>query len=301
VIGLSTNYCQYGHAVDDGCGNVVFLGSQSGSNEIAQLWLGNTGLVDGGYDTPTQIVFDTPMFEFFGEATVDSIAAIICETADHLLIRNGRVIGPVDGHAINMEGGSLLIDGGLIWGDEEVIALSGSSSIVMMTQAQFFTSSLTGTGVVATGSSTGIVNAGLITWQNITTKFTGDIALEHVKFVPSHNFKPYNDGQYMERYGLIGDSGFRFFRNYYGDVGWGDGSATSPDVVMKRHGADLLGLEPGDSLQIHTGYLQQREIADPSAPESNACRLYVRDNGSGKTQVVARFASGAVQVIATEP
>lgn len=43
------------------------------------------------------------------------------------------------------------------------------------------------------------------------------------------------------------------------------------------------------------------EISDPSAPTSNNGRLYVRDNGSGKTQLFVRFPTGAVQVIATEP
>jgi hypothetical protein len=40
---------------------------------------------------------------------------------------------------------------------------------------------------------------------------------------------------------------------------------------------------------------------DASAPAANNGVIYARDNGSGKTQFVARFASGAVQVIATEP
>ncbi len=48
-------------------------------------------------------------------------------------------------------------------------------------------------------------------------------------------------------------------------------------------------------------YLQQDEIADPTAPAANTARIYTRDNGAGKTQYVARFPSGAVQVIATEP
>lgn len=43
------------------------------------------------------------------------------------------------------------------------------------------------------------------------------------------------------------------------------------------------------------------EISDPAAPATNAARLYVRDNGAGKSQIVCRFASGSVQVIATEP
>lgn len=43
------------------------------------------------------------------------------------------------------------------------------------------------------------------------------------------------------------------------------------------------------------------EISDPSAPSANGALLYARDNGAGKTQLCVRFATGAVQVIATEP
>jgi hypothetical protein len=43
------------------------------------------------------------------------------------------------------------------------------------------------------------------------------------------------------------------------------------------------------------------EITDPSAPSSNRALLYSKDNGSGKTQLVVRFPTGAVQVLATEP
>jgi hypothetical protein len=48
-------------------------------------------------------------------------------------------------------------------------------------------------------------------------------------------------------------------------------------------------------------YWEGDEIADPAAPAANKGRLYFKDNGSGKTQLVARFPTGAVQVIATEP
>jgi hypothetical protein len=49
------------------------------------------------------------------------------------------------------------------------------------------------------------------------------------------------------------------------------------------------------------GYYLMPEIADPGASAANTARLYVRDNGSGKTQIVVIFPSGAVQVLATEP
>lgn len=41
--------------------------------------------------------------------------------------------------------------------------------------------------------------------------------------------------------------------------------------------------------------------SDHSAPTANQCVLYTKDNGGGKTQLVARFNTGAVQVVATQP
>jgi hypothetical protein len=53
---------------------------------------------------------------------------------------------------------------------------------------------------------------------------------------------------------------------------------------------------------LHFGdYLELPEISNPLAASANTGRLYCRDNGAGKSQIVARFPSGAVQVIATEP
>lgn len=49
------------------------------------------------------------------------------------------------------------------------------------------------------------------------------------------------------------------------------------------------------------GFMELSEIGDPAAAGTNKARLYTKDNGAGKTQVVARFATGAVQVMATEP
>jgi hypothetical protein len=50
-----------------------------------------------------------------------------------------------------------------------------------------------------------------------------------------------------------------------------------------------------------TNFLEGIETADPAAPAANKGRLYFRDNGAGKTQLCARFPTGAVQVVATEP
>jgi hypothetical protein len=55
--------------------------------------------------------------------------------------------------------------------------------------------------------------------------------------------------------------------------------------------------------QVKAGarHVELNEIADPAAGATNNARLYSRDNGSGKTQLCVRFATGAVQVLATEP
>lgn len=52
--------------------------------------------------------------------------------------------------------------------------------------------------------------------------------------------------------------------------------------------------------QAVTQYIEVAEIAAP-AGAANKARLYAVDNGSGKTQLVVVFGSGAAQVIATEP
>jgi hypothetical protein len=51
----------------------------------------------------------------------------------------------------------------------------------------------------------------------------------------------------------------------------------------------------------NVGKVTFTEISDPAAPSTNTGELYMRDNGGGKTEIVARFPTGAIQVIATEP
>lgn len=48
-------------------------------------------------------------------------------------------------------------------------------------------------------------------------------------------------------------------------------------------------------------YVDMTEQTAPSAPAANTARLYVDDNGAGKTRLNVRFNTGAVQVIATQP
>lgn len=60
-------------------------------------------------------------------------------------------------------------------------------------------------------------------------------------------------------------------------------------------------VEVNGTLSLGGSLIAMAERADPAAPGANVGFVYMRDNGSGKTQLVARFPTGAVQVIATEP
>ena len=52
---------------------------------------------------------------------------------------------------------------------------------------------------------------------------------------------------------------------------------------------------------VHASAISLAERAGAPGGQPNTGRLYVRDNGSGKSQLVIQFATGAIQVIATEP
>jgi len=71
-----------------------------------------------------------------------------------------------------------------------------------------------------------------------------------------------------------------------------DGSGVAQRLVLDKDGNALW----------RAGFQEMVELpADPPAPTADNARLFVRDNGSGKTQLCVRFNTGAVQVLATQP
>lgn len=48
-------------------------------------------------------------------------------------------------------------------------------------------------------------------------------------------------------------------------------------------------------------YADMGEITAPASPPADTARLFVQDNGAGKTQLMVLFPTGAAQIIATEP
>lgn len=76
------------------------------------------------------------------------------------------------------------------------------------------------------------------------------------------------------------------------------------DIHMGRNGTRQLALK-GNGTNGAALHLREYDSATPTtdvaAPSDGQAVLYVKDNGAGKEQLCVRFATGAVQVLATEP
>ena len=95
----------------------------------------------------------------------------------------------------------------------------------------------------------------------------------------------------------------------------GAATSTGLDGVAIGHGAKTTGWSRSvaigrgvsatgnDQLALGVRHIEMHEVeTDPPAPAAaNRARLFVRDNGNGKTQLCIRFATGDVQALATEP
>jgi len=69
------------------------------------------------------------------------------------------------------------------------------------------------------------------------------------------------------------------------------------DLILSRIGVGILGIEGSST----GGAIQLREMTAPSAPAADRARLWIEDNGSGKTRLMIQFGSGTAQQIAIEP
>jgi hypothetical protein len=79
-----------------------------------------------------------------------------------------------------------------------------------------------------------------------------------------------------------------------------DGNAS----LVLQSGRFVLGnrdIEQLINIVAQTGYHEMSEMTAPAAPAANRVRIYAVDNGAGKTQLMAQFATGAAVQIAIEP
>ena len=83
----------------------------------------------------------------------------------------------------------------------------------------------------------------------------------------------------------------------------------NPTNTASAAGSLLLDLQVGGSPKLSVGkdgdvsmtsFQQLAEMTPPSTPAANNCRIYAKDNGSGKTQLVVLMPDGVETVLATE-
>jgi hypothetical protein len=95
----------------------------------------------------------------------------------------------------------------------------------------------------------------------------------------------------------------QFYISTTGAVRWGFNlSGSGNEFAPNANNSFDIGIASNRVRNIFFGtFVEGSETTDPAAPATDRGRLYYRDNGSGKTQLCVRFATGAVQVLATEP
>lgn len=85
------------------------------------------------------------------------------------------------------------------------------------------------------------------------------------------------------------------------EVGWSGGNATSSkEVAVGRVASGILRLR-GTSATSGAALRMVERTAPASAPPSDTAEIWLEDNGSGKTRLMIRFATGAAQQISIEP
>lgn len=126
------------------------------------------------------------------------------------------------------------------------------------------------------------VSARQVTVNSVDTANTGGIAIRNRGLVTPQIFgiAVNNSGSFYVRDDIVG--AIRLSINILGNISIG-----ATDAQARLH--------------IPSGGLAFDEETDLAAPAINRVIIYARDNGAGKTQVVARFNTGVVQVLATEP
>lgn len=72
-------------------------------------------------------------------------------------------------------------------------------------------------------------------------------------------------------------------------------------VASINNAANDYAIKTGLGIVDLGDFVQLTERATPASPAANKVRIYAKDNGAGKTQLMALFATGAAQQIAIEP
>ncbi len=260
-------------------------GSRRGYFNTSTLWLaGSLGLLDttGGVRFGSASN-DDPLISRQGAATLQIATA-------SSTVANTVWINTYSGGASNYERLTLTgVAGSSVNITAETLGTGGDNLDIVLTPAG------TGRLVVPGGSASnpGIAFSGALSTGIFSTAATN---LQMI-FVGT-------TGLFTSVSAINGNSGSVF--------GWASTSyaQVTADTGLARNAAGIVEVNNGTAGTwrdlklrnlLNTEYHQMTEMTAPSAPATNSVRIYAEDNGSGKTRLMALFATGAAQQIAIEP
>ncbi len=172
------------------------------------------------------------------------------------------------------------------------LAITGgsvSSSAPLMTGAQTWSNGLAATlvSIDLTNANNASSSGRYLSLKSNGTEVFGIETGSGLGTVNSNGNAIFNGYMYAGTGYLVGNGTF---------ISFSDGSAYS--ARLRSGGSTILGL-----VDSSTGgaSFELTEMTAPAAPASNKARLYIEDNGSGKTRLMVIFPSGAAQQIAIEP
>jgi hypothetical protein len=156
----------------------------------------------------------------------------------------------------------------------ETLGTGGDNLDIVLTPA--------GTGSVKFPGTTVIAFNGEITCPTLYAQTSAGFGLS--SFIGKSSYRI----AWTDNFLVTGTVDTSFHRGAAGQVDVTNGTAgTWRDLKLRN----LLNVE----------YHQMTEMTAPSAPAANSVRIYAEDNGSGKTRLMALFATGAAQQLAIEP
>jgi hypothetical protein len=150
-------------------------------------------------------------------------------------------------------------------------------------------SSVSGAGVVGTSLS----SAGVLASSSSDNGVTASSASSSKSGVWGDNT--------MGGYGVSGSTSGASAAGVWGsNSGSGTGArgtATSGHGIHGRATSGYAGFFDG---KVYTNsFFELREVPAPARPKANRARLFLKDNGSGKTQLCVKFSNGVVRILAT--
>lgn len=168
-------------------------------------------------------------------------------------------------------------------------------------------------GVAIYGSTSGGAGAGVsgysdadIGVEGTSNSFVGVQAISFANDRPASVGWSVGDNTGMQ--GYSGPASLPASRDNTGVYGYANQTTASRGVWGESpkgravQGSSTSGFAGYFAGKVYTSsFHEMPEISAPSAPAANKGRLFMRDNGSGKSQLCVRFNSGAVQVLATQP